>query len=229
MTKRVLPEPDKYASCPGDEKILQYYKDQFDSVYILLHPFIKTNQIDLESFCPSRWPSKHDLIKGCEPLTWNKILSITGLKNIAEIDVGLRTRIHGIKEKFANEEFANRLSDLFDENIICPPEGDISPLLENKIFSAIKKSGHEWLWVADEFGTERKLTWIDDLVEKDLVPSHGCVFTHDHSLLITTHWDSHCSFLCSSKDIIEKILSVNNFEGFYCSPKTEVYWGLYEV
>ena len=83
--------------------------------------------------------------------------------------------------------------------------------------------------MADEFGTERKLTWIEDLIEKDLVPSHGCVFTHDHSLLITTHWDSHCSLLCSSKDIIEKILSVYNFEGFYCSPKTEVYWGLYEV
>lgn len=155
--------------------------------------------------------------------------TVQGFKNIAEIDVGLRTRIHGIKEKFANEEFANRLNDLFDENIICPPEGDIPPLLENRIYSAIKTLGHEWLWVADEFGTERKLTWIDDLIEKDLVSSHGCVFTHDHSLLITTHWDSHCSFLCSSKDIIEKILSVDNFEGFYCSPKTEVYWGLYEV
>ena len=57
------------------------------------------------------------------------------------------------------------------------------------------------MWVADEFGTERKLTWIEDLIEKDLVPSHGCVFTHDHSLLITTHWDSHCSLLCSSKDM----------------------------
>ena len=151
------------------------------------------------------------------------------MKNIAEIDVGLRTRIHGIKKKFANEEFANRLTDLFDENIICPPEGDIPPLLENRILSAIKTMGHEWLWVADEFGTERKLTWIDDLIEKDLVPSHGCIFTHDHSVLITTHWDSHCSFLCSSKGIIEKLLSIDNFEGFYCSPKTEVYWGLYEV
>ena len=34
---------------------------------------------------------------------------------------------------------------------------------------------------------------------------HGCIFTHDHSILVTTHWDSHFSFLCSSKKNIEEI------------------------
>lgn len=229
MTKRVLPEPDKYASCPGAGKILPHYKDQFDSVYILLHPFLKPHQIDLKMFYPTTWPSKQEIIDGCDAVTWSEVLSISDFNNISEIDIGLRSRIHGIKQKFSNDDFVNQLDTLEGKNIICPSEGDIPELLENRIFTAIKILGHEWLWVADEFGTERKLTWIDDLIEKDLVPSHGCVFTHDHSLLITTHWDSHCSFLCSSKDIIEKILTVDNFEGFYCTPKTEVYWGLYEV
>ena len=141
----------------------------------------------------------------------------------------MRSRISGITQKFSNPDFVDQLDALEKSNIICPSEGDIPELLENRLFIAIKDLGHDWLWVADEFGTERKLTWIDDLIEKDLVPSSGSVFTHDHSILITTHWDSHCSFLCSTKDIVEKILAVDNFEGFYCTPKTEVYWGLYEI
>ena len=87
----------------------------------------------------------------------------------------------------------------------------------------------DWLWVGDEFGTERKLHWIEDLILEDDIPGHGCVFTHDHQLLISTHWHSHCSFVCSSNAIIEKILSFDPFEGFYCTPNTEVYWGAYEI
>jgi len=105
----------------------------------------------------------------------------------------------------------------------------LPPLLENRLFNAIRKLGFDWFWVGDEFGTERKLHWIIDLIEKDYIPSHGCVFKHEHSILVTTHWDSHCSFLCSSRDLIEKLLSTESFEGFYCTPKTEVYWRAYKT
>jgi hypothetical protein len=229
MADRILPQPEKFASCPYDEKILDFYKGQFDAVFVLLHPFLYPRKINIDRFCPEYWPTKFEIIETCEKISWKRIIELTGLSSFAQIDVGLRTSILGLNREFANEDYASRLIELTEkENIIHPSAGQLPPLLENRIYEAIKVLGHEWLWVGDEFGTERKLHWIDDLIKNDEIPGHGCVFTHDHSLLVTTHWDSHCSFLCSSKEIIEKILKVEDFEGFYCTEETEVYWGAYE-
>ena len=52
------------------------------------------------------------------------------------------------------------------------------------------------------------------------------MFTHDNELLVTTHWDSHFSMLCSDKETIERIVKCCDLEGFYCDNKTEIYWSL---
>jgi hypothetical protein len=226
MTERILPEPEKFASFPVDGRILDYYKGQFDSVYILLHPFIHPKSIEIERFCPKFYPKKHEMIEGCEAVRWKKILELTNLNALSEIYIGLRTRIHSLREEYANETFASCLEELIDKHGIIPPSGDSLPeLIENRIYEAIRLLGYRWLWIGDQFGTERKLHWIDDLTDKDDVPSNGCIFTHDHSILITTALDQHYSFLCSSRKIIEQILDIDNFEGFYCTEKTEVSWG----
>ena len=227
MDNRVLPAPDKFASCPGDGKILGYYDGQFESVYVLLHPFLRSKSIPMERFCPEKWPTKQELIEGAEAVTWQEILQITELTSINEIDVGLRTSICGLNTRFANDELSNLLRKLTeDSNIIHPSEGDISPSIENRLYESLQHLGHNWLWVGDEFCTERKLIWIDDLKKEDEIPSHGCLFTPDKAVLITTHWDSHFSYLCSSKAVIDQILEYQAFEGFYCTPETEVYWSV---
>jgi hypothetical protein len=135
-----------------------------------------------------------------------------------------------LKQEFQNKNYANILNELTKNlGIWQPAEGELSPFIENELFTAIKTLGHQWLWLGDEHGTERKLHWIDDLIIKDEIPCHGCIFTHDHSLLITTHWDSHYSLLCSSFENIEQILAVRNFDGFYCTEETEVFWGVHGI
>jgi len=69
---------------------------------------------------------------------------------------------------------------------------------------------------------------IEDLILRDTFYLHNHYFTKDNKILITTHWDSHCSYLCSSREIVNRIVTETNLEGFYCTSKTEVYWGLYE-
>ena len=34
---------------------------------------------------------------------------------------------------------------------------------------------------------------------------------------------------CSSREKINTFLAPAKLEGFYCTPQTEVYWGLYEI
>jgi hypothetical protein len=184
MADRRLPQPEKFASCPYDEKILDFYKGQFDAVFVLLHPFLYPRNINIDRFCPEHWPTKFEIIETCERVSWKRIVELTGLSSFAQIDVGLRTSILGLNGEFANEDYASRLIELTEkENIIHPSEGQLPPLLENRIYEVIKVLGHEWLWVGDEFGTERKLHGIDDLIKSDLAQDNGSLNSGSCGLL----------------------------------------------
>ncbi len=228
MNRQLNLTKNGFAACPCEGKIRAFYASQFESVYVLLHPFIKPHGLDIARFCPETWPCKQEIMHACDPISWQEILSITHLSSLADIDVGLRTLINGLQDVDRNVPAADQLNALLQSHhVLCPGEGELSPLLENRLFAVLKSLGWQQLCLSDEFGIDIKMQRIDDLMADDLVPSHACLFTEDHRILLTTHWDSHCSFLCASKDIIEKILATDPFEGFYCTEDTEVYWGLY--
>ncbi len=208
---------------------MDYYAGTFESVYVLLHPFIKASSIGTEQFVPATYPSRTAIIKNCGAVSWAEVSRRSGLPSIAAVDIGLRTRILGLKPELSNQDYADRIELLSDsDSILPPPEGSFSDLLHDAVLRFIQGLGHEWVWVGDEFCTERKLHWIDDLKGQDDGPTSGCrhvsVFTPDKGLLWTTHWDSHFSFLCSSERNLGAVQE--RFEGFFCGPSTEVYWSL---
>jgi hypothetical protein len=230
MAERILPTPDAFATCPLDGRILEYYAGAFEAVYVLLHPFIDATAIGTEQFGPGTYPSRARITKNCAAVSWSEVAKRTGLPSIAAVDVGLRTSILGLKPEFSNRDYATRIESLAESGQILPPtEGGFSGLLHDTVLLSIQGLGHEWVWVGDEFGTERKLYWIDDLKNQETGPTSGrCknVFTTDKGFLWTTHWDSHFSFLCSSERNLAAIQESCRFEGFFCDPSTEVYWSV---
>jgi hypothetical protein len=96
---RVLPKPERFASCPDDGRILEYYHQQFESVYVLLHPFLKPLTIAMERFCSDDWPSDNEILEGVAPVTWNEVISQSQFENIRQIDIALRTSIFGLKSE----------------------------------------------------------------------------------------------------------------------------------
>lgn len=222
-----MPAPERYASCPYDGCILDYYAGHFDSVYVLLHPFLRPTRIPIDRFFPKTWPGKHEIVDGVDAVSWQELLSFAGFDSIAQIDVALRTSIGGLKQHAADEALANDLDDVAERHgLVYPSEGDIPPLLENALYERIKGLGYDWLWVGDEFCTERRLRLIDDLIAGSELPRHGSVFTPDKQVLVTTHWDSHYSLLCAPREKIDTVLGAEPFEGFYCDADTEIYWSL---
>jgi hypothetical protein len=212
-----------------DGNILNYYETSFDSVYVLLHPFIRPVAIAKEVFKPDTYPDTLTIANGCEAVRWSEVMSLTGLPSLAAVDIGLRSGIGALNKTFANEEFATSLNDLHTRyGIIQPDEGSFSPLLHNPMLMCFQSIGHHWAWIGDELGTQRKLYWIDDLKAKEAEATSGhCnVFSPDKSLLWTTHWDSHFSFICGSRDVLESLVQHMNFEGFFCNKDTEVYWSV---
>ena len=229
MAERVLPPPDIFATCPQDGNILEYYGGTFEAVYVSLHPFIKAMSKEKEKFTPDTYPNRTSIVKNFRPVYWSEVAQRTNLPSFAAVDIGLRTMIGGLKKEFENLVYADKLEALWEtEGILPPSEGCFSDLLHDSILQSIQGLGYEWLWIGDEFGSERKLDWIDDLKEQNNGPTRGhCnAFTPDKKLLWTTHWDSHFSFLCSSRDNLSAIENTSKLEGFFCEPSTEVYWSV---
>jgi len=229
MTERILPEPDHYATCPLDGNVLDYYAGTFEAVFVLLHPFIRPVSISKELFKPDTYPDRSSIKNGCQAVRWSEVVSLAHLPSIAAVDIGLRTQIGALVARLANKGFADAIESLYtSHNIVPPDEGNFSDLLHDTVLECFQFTGHQWAWVGDEFGTERKLHWLDDLKAErsEATAGHCNVFSPDNSLLWTTHWDSHFSFLCGSLEVLQSLVHQMNFEGFFCDEKTEVYWSV---
>jgi len=231
VIERVLPEPDRFVTCPLDSKVLEYYRDTFESVFVLLHPFIRPVSVSKAIFKPGSYPDRNGITLNCEAVRWDSVMNIAGLPSIAAVDIGLRTQIGGLSKDFSNKEYAERIAKMFDSHgIVRPDEGRFSDLNHDQVLDFLRGLGQQWLWVGDEHCTERKLYWIDDLkaINSRVTAGRCNVFTPDKSLLWTTHWDSHFSFLCGSMANLRRITERVEFEGFFCTVDTEVYWSVYE-
>lgn len=229
MSTRTLPKPDIYATCPNDGGVLEYYSGVFESVYVCLNPFIKPTHISPERFCPETYPSNSELLTLCDPVSWAEIMRQSGLPSFAAVDIALKTQILAIREQFMNQEYSKKLECLYETGIAMPPcEGEQSPFLLRPVMTIFKDLGHDWAWVGDEFCTERKLHWVDELAAPEANPiiGHANVFSPDRSLLWSVHWDSHFTFLCGSRADLERAKVSNRIEGFYCTSDTRVYWSL---
>lgn len=217
MNNRPPFEPEHNSVCaPADVPILEFYKGYFDCVYLILHPFYRARERE-----------------GINQLvTWREFNKLAGFRDFKRLDIALRNSIHGLIDKHKNDadvETLRATCELHDLRI--PFEGKFEDALTKDMLISIQEQGHSYMFIADEHGFERKLVYIQDIIEnKETVelsyPGHENWYTNKHEILYTTHWDSFFTLLCSDRATIENILTKHPFEGFYCDQSTEIYWSV---
>jgi hypothetical protein len=182
----------------------------------MLHPFYQTDE--------------HGKITRI--VTWQEFISLAGFKTINQLDIALRNLIRGLVKKWENEEDVETLKRTCNlHNLRMPSEGEFQLAYEKEMLTSLQQQGHHYMFVGDEHGFERKVIYIQDLIDgKDKVQleygGHDSWYTNQNEILYTSHWDSHFTMLCSDRKTVESILSKHPFEGFYCDEYTEIYWSL---
>jgi hypothetical protein len=200
----------------ADMPILNFYNGYFDTVYIILHPFCQTDE-----------NGNVTRIVG-----WQEFISLAGFEDINQLDIALRNNIRGLLEKWENEQDVETLRRTCNvHNLSIPSEGEFQLAYEKQMLQSLQEQGHHYIFVSDEHGFERKVIYIQDLLDgKDKVKleygGHDSWYTNHNEIIYTAHWDSHFTMLCSDRKTVETILSKHPFEGFYCDEQTEIYWSL---
>jgi hypothetical protein len=197
----------------SDIPILEFYKGYFDSVYVMLHPFHKKNE-------------KDEVIK---TVSWAEVVSLTNFKDLNQLDIACRNSIGGLTAKWKNDKDVERLQSVCESNHLwLPTEGGFEEPLKSEMLLSFQEQGYHYMFVADEFGFERKVTFIQEFIDgKDEIKlnwGRENWYTNKNEILYTSHWDSHFTLLCSDTKTIESILSKHAFEGFYCTGDTKIYW-----
>lgn len=212
-----------FVHCPYDGPILEAYGGRFSTVYIALHPFLKPKSIPTAQFETANGPTKFQIVQDCEAISWSDVVESSDFENLNELDIALRCSIHGITKSLHREDLVERLDQAIKKLGIVPPdEGYIPPHVELEIWYGLKKLGIQKVKIADEFGSSIEEYALDEVFEKDCVPSHGVVFNDDFDFHIASHWDSHCTFIA-----LKSQLAFPGLESFKCNDRTQVYWGFY--
>ena len=222
-------EDNKNITCPQAGNILNHYKGYFDSVYIILNPFFYLNSIKDDRLNFDDFPDKSEILEKCNPISWREIKNKLGIDDNLDLDFALRNYFQ--KKEHSNPEMkvAKNLRRLLDEERIMPPEaGETSSFVEDKSLRTFHKLGYKKLYISDEFVTEQKLYDTKCLFDNDLIHVSGSLYPEDHKFLLTTNWENHCSYLCSSRSFIDEVLTMTDLEGFYAKDETEV-WKEFET
>jgi hypothetical protein len=209
---------------PNDGRILAAYSKHFSNVWVVLSPFLRPQALPFERFFPRTYPTRSEILADCEPVPWSEVLHMGGFDTLSDIDVALRSYIHGLKHP--SQRLKDQLVKLIKEQKLIPPdEGNFAPHNERRFLLRLNELGHSHVLAADEFGEQINRKAIEELLAEDCMPPHGIISTEDGSILVGSHWDSCCSFLCTQ----ERDDQFGELEKFLCSDRTQVYWGLYPV
>jgi len=150
MTTRVLPEADRFATCPNDGKVLDYYAGVFASVYVVLSPFMAPLSDAFVAMCdspdPEAGPDRIAIVAHCRPVPWCEVARESGLPDLAAVDIALRTQIGGLSAAFRNTDYAARLKRLYENDRLWPPiEGQHAELLQHTVLELFQALGHDWV------------------------------------------------------------------------------------
>lgn len=174
------------------------------------------------------YPDIDAIINHATVVKWEYILEHAGFQNSKEISLALRTSIGGLCTDSEMKGLQKRL-DLFttQHSIFNPTEGRITPLSLQSIYSCLKALGKTTVVVTDEFFQDRKTVDITTITGKEfvsLVRGYMYYFPIDRSLLFTIEWDSFFFLIGGNKELLEKITSQFEFEGFFCDDETMHGW-----
>ena len=218
---------DQYVYPRYDTPLLEAYGSRFESVYVVLHPFIRMP--DEFSWQTTRhYPNDAQILAHGSVFPWSQVATQTGMGACARLNQALLTSIGAIADYLCDYPARDKLQQFLQSSSVwMPVEGRFEPLLYASLLNAFDETGNNDLIYVPEFPQQDPIQPlpIAGLRERSLpFPSAGSLVAPDESFLFTVDWDSFFTLFYGPRHFVQQIIQEHNLEGFFAAPTTEHAW-----
>ncbi len=220
-------QPEEFTYPPYTIPLVEAYGGLFDSVFILLHPFVRVPP-SLAWSTTQHYPDDAQILTHGTKCTWSEVAAFTGLNSCARINQALLTFIGSLADHLADPAARDELQRFLEwQSVWMPVEGRFEPLLQSDFLQIFTAAGADELIFVPEFpNTDPYVTLpIADLATRSVrFPTRGTLLAPDHSFLFTVDWDSFFTLFYGRRAFVTRVASALNLEGFFATPNTEHAW-----
>jgi hypothetical protein len=220
-------QPEQFTYPPYSIPLAEAYGGLFESVFVVLHPFIRVPD-SLAWSATHQYPGDAQILMQGIKVPWAEAAAQTGLANCARIHQALLTSIGSLSDHLADPVGRDALKSFLESQPVwMPVEGRFEPLLQADFLYAFAEAQATELIFVPEFPQS------DPIVSLPIAglgsgsvpfPARGTLLGPDHSFLFTVDWDSFFTLFYGSRSFITRVAAALNLEGFFTSPNTEHAW-----
>ena len=225
-------EYDRYIYPPYDAPLVDAYGGLFESVYIILHPFVSVPD-HLAWKATKNYPSDEQILSQGAKCPWARVAAQTGLPSCSKLNQALLTSTRSIADEFCDFPAGDALqSFLQSASVWMPGPGRFEPLLQMDILDAFQAAGQEELIFVPEFPHVDPMQLLNGSSlrnRKEAFPSRGTLAAPDESFLLTVDWDSFFTLFYGPREFVTEVVRQQNLEGFFATPATEHFWFNYSL
>ncbi len=225
-------EYERFLYPPYDAPLVDAYDGRFESVYVILHPFVRVPD-PLAWKATKHYPNDEQIVRLGAKCPWAYVAAGTGLRICAKLNQALLTSIGSIKEEFCDYPASDALTSFLEsESIWVPGEGRFEPLLQMDFLDAFEAGGQEEPIFVPEFPSidpVQRLNVQRLRDREDSFPNRGSMVAPDASFLLTVDWDSFFTLFYGRRAFVTEVVRQQNLEGFFATPTTEHAWFNYSL
>jgi hypothetical protein len=208
--------------------LLEAYGGRFESVYVVLHPFIRMPD-ELSWRVTHQYPDDDQILSLGAKCAWAEVASQTGMGACARLSQALLTSIGAIADHLTDYGARDKLQKFLQASAVwMPVEGRFEPLLRADFIYAFEATRHDELIYVPEFPQNddvRSLSLGNFRDHTVLSPPFcGSLVAPDESFLFTMDWDSFFTLFFGPRAFVEEIVRARSLEGFFAAPTTEHAW-----
>ncbi|HTB97143.1 MAG TPA: DUF2711 family protein [Terracidiphilus sp.] len=225
-------QAQNYTYPPYDLPLVEAYGRRFESVFILLHPFVRVPP-SLSWTVTRAYPGDAQIAAHATKCRWSEVSAHIGLSSCARINQALLTSIGALDDSVADHAGHKALlAFLESHHTWMPAEGRFEPLLQPNLLSAFAMAGTDQLTFVPEFPQSDPIVTlgIDELARGSApFPCRGTLLAPDASFLFTVDWDSFFTLFYGSRDFVRRVVTAHHLEGFFATPNTDHLWFNYSM
>jgi hypothetical protein len=218
---------EQFTYPPYSVPLLEAYGGLFESVFVVLHPFVRV-PAPLAWSVTHQYPADAQILAQAAKCPWSDVAADTGLTSCARINQALLTSIGSLPDHLADLAARDALQTfLQSQPIWMPVEGRFEPLLHSDILHVFETAGATELIFVPEFPQSDSVARVPiAALRSGSVPfsTRGTLLSPDHSFLFTVDWDSFFTLFYGPRAFIARVAAALHLEGFFATRTTEHAW-----